>query len=104
MPAKTFYHKIYELTKQIPRGKVTTYQELANTLNSKAYRVVGSAMRCNLNAPIVSCHRVVKSNSKVGNYSGVGGIKKKIQMLKKEGVEVVDGKVDLKKYLHRFNS
>ncbi|MBS3158729.1 MGMT family protein [Candidatus Woesearchaeota archaeon] len=100
--AKTFYQQIYGFTKQIPRGKVTTYKELAHALSSKAYRAVGSAMRCNENAPIVPCHRVIKSNGDVGNYSAAGSIKKKIEMLRKEGVEVVDGKVDLKKYLHKF--
>lgn len=102
MQTARFYHRIYALTTKIPCGKVTTYKELACALNSKAYRAVGSAMRCNENAPIVPCHRVVKSNGKVGNYSAVGGVKKKIELLRKEGVEVVDGKIDLEKYLYRF--
>lgn len=102
MQKETFYNKIYDRTKQIPKGRVTTYKELARALNSKAYRAVGSAMRCNPNAPIVPCHRVVCSDGKVGNYSAVGGVKKKIELLRDEGVDVIDGMVDLKKYLHRF--
>ena len=98
----SFYGKIYALTKKIPRTKVTTYKELAQTLNSKAYRAVGAAMKCNPNAPTVPCHRVIYSDGNVGNYSAAGGVKKKIKMLRKEGVEAVDGKIDLKKYLHRF--
>ncbi len=99
---RNFYEKVYALTKKIPRSKVTTYKELAHALNSKAYRAVGAAMKCNPNAPIVPCHRVIYSDGNVGNYSAAGGVKKKIERLRKERVRVVDGKIDLKKYLHRL--
>ena len=68
-----FYKKVYSLLKKVPKGRVTTYSDIAKALRSKAYRAVGTAMRLNENAPVVPCHRVVKSDEKVGNYSGKGG-------------------------------
>ena len=102
MKQKNFNERCYSVLKKVPKGKVTTYKLLAKALNSKAYRAVGAAMKCNPNAPTVPCHRVIYSDGNVGNYSAAGGVKKKIKMLRKEGVEAVDGKIDLKKYLHRF--
>ncbi|HQJ58151.1 MAG TPA: MGMT family protein, partial [Candidatus Pacearchaeota archaeon] len=84
------------------KGKVTTYKEIARKLNSKAYRAVGNAMNKNPYAPKVPCHRVVKSNGEVGGFAF--GVKKKIEMLKKEGVYIdKNNKIDLKEYLFKFN-
>ena len=98
----TFHERCYNILKRVPRGKVTTYQSLAHILGSRAYRAVGSAMRKNPHAPIVPCHRVVKSDGGIGNYSGEGGVAQKILLLKKEGVIVTNGRVDLKKYEWKF--
>ena len=97
---KSFNERCYQVLKKVPKGRVTTYREIAKTLKSKAYRAVGTAMRKNPYAPKVPCHRVVKSTGEVGKFAS--GTKKKITMLKKEGVDVVNGKVDLKKYLYKF--
>ena len=98
-----FYQKVYSLLKKVPKGKVTTYKDLAKALHSKAYRAVGTAMRLNKNAPIVPCHRVVNSDGSVGYYSGKGGIKVKIILLEKEGVEVKNNKIEnFKKKLFKF--
>lgn len=97
---KTFNDQCYEILRQVPKGKVTTYQELAKALNTKAYRAVGNAMNKNPYAPEVPCHRVVKSNGEIGGFAS--GTKKKIQMLKKEGIEISAGKVDLGRYLYQF--
>ena len=58
-----FSEKVYQKLKEVPKGYVTTYKELALSLNCKAYRAVGNALNKNPYAPIVPCHRVVKSNS-----------------------------------------
>jgi O6-methylguanine-DNA--protein-cysteine methyltransferase len=50
---KTFTDKVYELLKRVPKGRVTTYKELAHALDSKAYRGVGQALRTNPYAPEV---------------------------------------------------
>ena len=57
-------------------------------------------MNKNPHAPKVPCHRVVKSDGFVGGFAS--GTRNKIKMLKNEGVEVINGKVDLNKYLYRF--
>jgi len=97
---KTFNDRCYELLKKVPKGKVTTYKEIAKALNSKGYRAVGNAMNKNPYSPEVPCHRVVGSNGQMTGY--VNGINEKIKMLKKEGVEIKNGKVDLRKYMHKM--
>ena len=99
--SKTFDQRCYELLLQIPKGKVTTYGEIAHALGTKAYRAVGQALNRNPNLVEVSCHRVVKSNGEVGGYAG--GLSRKIELLRQEGVDVSeDGEVDLSKYLYVF--
>lgn len=97
----SFNERCYKILKKVPKGKVTTYKELAKKLNMKAYRAVGNAMNKNPYAPIVPCHRVVKSDGRVGGFAE--GQSKKIKMLKSEGVEIDENKkIDLKKYLYKF--
>lgn len=99
---KSFNEKCYSILVKVPKGKVTTYKEIARKLNSKAYRAVGNAMNKNPYAPKVPCHRVVKSNGEVGGFAF--GVNKKIEMLKKEGVYIdKNNKIDLKEYLFKFN-
>ena len=93
---KSFNEKVYEILKKVPKGKVTTYKVLANKLNTKAYRAVGNAMNKNPYAPQVPCHRVIKSNGEVGGFAT--GTMNKIKLLKKEGVKIEKGKIDIKKY------
>ena len=97
---KSFSEKCYEVLGKVPRGKVTTYKEIAKKINSKAYRAVGNSMNKNPYSPKIPCHRVVKSNGEVGGFAS--GTKNKIKILKKEGVEIKKEKVDLKKYLFKF--
>jgi methylated-DNA-[protein]-cysteine S-methyltransferase len=103
MKSKTvFNEKCYSILRKVPKGKVTTYKEIARKLNSKAYRAVGNAMNHNPYAPSVPCHRVVNSNGNIGGFAS--GIKKKIEMLRKEGIEINNkNKIDLKKSFYRFN-
>lgn len=99
-----FSERCYKILRKVPRGKVTTYSEIARSLKSKAYRAVGNAMNKNPTSGSstgkVPCHRVVKSNGEVGGFAS--GTRKKISMLKKEGIKIVKGKIDFNKYLHRF--
>lgn len=88
---KSFAERCYDLLRRVPKGRVTTYGEIARALKSKGFRAVGMAMNKNPYAPEVACHRVVCSDGKIGGFAS--GVKKKILMLKEEGVDVVDGKV-----------
>ena len=90
-----------ELLRQIPKGKVTTYREIARVLDSQAYRAVGRAMAKNRDLVVVPCHRVVCSDGKVGGYAN--GIDLKIKLLEREGIPILKRKVvDLKSVLYRF--
>lgn len=99
-----FYERVWRKCKKIPKGRVTTYREIAHALNTKAYRAVGTALRKNPYSPYVPCHRVVNSDGRVGKYSGKGGKKGKISMLRGEGIKIKDGKVDLRKCRFTFSS
>tara|TARA_Y100000310_G_C20650058_1_gene798878 strand:- start:306 stop:620 length:315 start_codon:yes stop_codon:yes gene_type:complete len=102
----TFFNRVYDLCKEIPRGKVTTYGAIAKKLNSKAYRLVGQALRNNPNAPIVPCHRVVNFKGEIHGFGGETKGEKldeKAELLKGEGVRVKEGRVlDFEKFLHKF--
>lgn len=98
---RSFNERCYAVLKKIPKGKITTYKEIAKALNSKAYRAVGKAMNKNPHSPLVPCHRVINSNGKLGGFAS--GLKNKIKMLKKEGIEINNGKIILDKYLYKFN-
>ena len=102
MPNK-FSEAVWKLCSKIPRGKVTTYKEIATALHTKAYRAVGNSLKNNPFAPTVPCHRVVASDGTLGGYNGRLNSKKKISLLKKEGVRFIDGKIDgFQKKLHKF--
>ena len=97
---ESFNESCYKILRKVPRGKVTTYSNVAKALRSKAYRAVGNAMNKNPYSPEVPCHRVIKSNGEVGGFAS--GTRKKISMLRKEDVKIEKGKIDLKKYLYKF--
>ena len=63
-----FNQQCYKLLSQIPKGKISTYKEIAKALNTKAYRAVGNAMAKNPNPIIVPCHRVINNNGLIGGY------------------------------------
>lgn len=99
-----FQKKVHKALHLIPKGKVTTYAEIAKFLQTKAFRAVGTAIGKNPNAPKCPCHRVVPSSGKIGKYSGKGGIATKIKLLTKEGVFVQDGKIkNFEEVLFRFS-
>lgn len=91
------YEITYDLLRQIPRGKVSTYGALARALGDiRASRAVGMMLHVNPydDAP---CYRVVHSDGRIGGYAT--GVEKKIRMLQNDGIEIRDGKIDLTTYL-----
>lgn len=99
----SFAEKCYELLKLIPEGKVTTYREMANALNTKAWRAVGTAMAKNSKLIVIPCHRVVRSDGSVGEYAL--GTERKSELLSSEGVNIANGKVvNLDRHFHSFST
>lgn len=93
MVVTDFQYKVYELLAQIPAGKVSSYAQLANALQS-APRAVGGALRNNPLAPEVPCHRIISATGHIGGYKGdwhnaPSGINRdrKRELLKEEGVD-----------------
>jgi O-6-methylguanine DNA methyltransferase len=69
--ATEFSERVWKLVGKIPKGKVTTYGGIAGRLGRPgAGRAVGQALKRNPHAPIVPCHRVVKSDGGLGGYGG----------------------------------
>ena len=84
--------KVYKKLLQVPKGKVTTYGELAKAVGLKnGQRAIGMIMKKNLFPVIVTCHRVVKSDGKIGGYAY--GERVKSKMLANEGIKIKDGKI-----------
>jgi O-6-methylguanine DNA methyltransferase len=78
-----FTQKVYEIVKKIPKGKVLTYKEVAKRAgNEKASRAVGNILHKNHN-PEIPCHRVIRSDGKLGGYNK-GAVEKR-KKLKEEG-------------------
>lgn len=97
-----FQDKVLKLTSMIPRGKITTYGEIARVL-STAPQAVGQALKNNPNPIVIPCHRVVKSDGNIGGFSMDGGIQKKIELLEKEGIRVVNNRIiDFEKVLFKY--
>ena len=81
---KSFTEKVYDVVRKIPKGKVMTYGEVAKKIGSPgASRAVGTVLSKNYN-PEVPCHRVIRSDGKIGNYNR-GGIEEKRKILQREG-------------------
>lgn len=82
----TFREKVFKVVSKIPKGKVLSYKQVAIRVGSpKAFRAVGNILNKNPYKS-VPCHRVIKSDGRVGGYAL--GTKKKIAILQKEGVEI----------------
>ena len=88
---KNFKKRVYEVVKGIPKGEIMTYKEIAQKADfPKTWRAVGNVLNKNRNLKI-PCHRVIKSNGKIGGFNR--GIKKKIALLKREGIEIKNKRV-----------
>ncbi|MFP3318789.1 MAG: MGMT family protein, partial [Thermoplasmata archaeon] len=83
------YNELYSLVKQIPKGRVTTYGDLALALGDiVASRAVGKMLSENPEPMEIPCHRVVMSDGSLGGFTHLEGIIKKIEILRNEGVEI----------------
>lgn len=91
--------RIYEAVKKIPKGHVATYGQIAEMAgNPRMSRAVGNALHKNPDPLHIPCFRVVNSKGELAGAFAFGGGKAQEELLREDGVEVVDGKVDLEKY------
>ena len=92
--------RIYALVKQIPRGRVATYGQIAEQLGNKGLsRIVGNALHYNPDPSQIPCHRVVNARGEVSPMFAFGGGEAQRRMLEQEGIVFQDnGKIDLTKY------
>ena len=84
-----FQQIVWKYLKTIPKGTVKTYKEVAIGIKRpKSARAVANACGKNPYAPKIPCHRVIRSDGGPGGYSGRGGIKKKLELLRSEKVKI----------------
>ncbi len=96
----TFFEAVYEYVKTVPRGKVVTYGMIARAIgHPRAARQVGNALHHNPTPVVVPCHRVVNREGRLAPAFAFGGLDVQARLLEGEGVEVIDGYVDLDIYL-----
>ncbi len=90
--------RIYEAVKKIPKGKVATYGQVAAMAgNPRMARAVGNALHNNPDPENVPCYRVVNSKGELAGAFAFGGEDVQAQLLKEDGIDVKDGRVDLEK-------
>lgn len=96
---KSSYEKIYEVVRQIPRGKVATYGQVAALAGNRRWaRVVGYALHVNPDPEGIPCYRVVNRLGEVSPAFAFGGGNRQIELLAADGISCPDGVVDLKTY------
>ena len=96
---KATFNRIYEVVKQIPYGKVATYGQVAALAGNKKWaKVVGYALHVNPDPENIPCYRVVNRFGEVSKAFAFGGENRQIELLQAEGIEFMDGKVDMDKF------
>lgn len=96
---KSTFDLIYDVVKQIPKGKVATYGQVASLAGNRRWaRVVGYALHANPDPENIPCHRVVNRLGEVSKAFAFGGENRQIALLESEGVVVEEYRVDLDKY------
>jgi methylated-DNA-[protein]-cysteine S-methyltransferase len=101
-----FENRVYEVVSQIPRGKISTYRDIARVLSIASPRAICQALRRNPYAPQVPCHRVVCADGRIGGFYGETAgslIEQKMRMLREEGVILHEDRIDLEKCLHDWH-
>ncbi len=94
------FEKIYKVVKRIPYGKVATYGQIAMLAgNPRWSRVVGYALHVNPDPDSIPCFRVVNRFGEPSPAFAFGGKNTQIMLLEGEGVQFIDGRVDMKNFL-----
>ena len=89
MNGTKFQLKVWKYLKTIPKGTVKTYKQVAIAIKKpKSARAVANACGKNPYPPKIPCHRVIRSDGGLGGYSGRGGIKTKLRLLRSEKIHI----------------
>lgn len=90
----TFFEKVYQIVRQIPPGKVTSYGAIAKYLGAaRSARMVGWAMNSSHNLPDIPAHRVVNRSGLLTGKHHFEGTNLMQQLLENEGIIVKDNKI-----------
>ena len=93
------FARIYDVVRQIPRGKVATYGQVAALAGNRRWaRVVGYALHANPDPEGIPCYRVVDREGRVSRAFTFGGENRQIQLLEADGIPCPDGQVDLTRW------
>lgn len=91
--------QVYEFLRTIPKGKVVTYKQVAKHLGDAHFaRAVGNILHANPDPDYYPCFRVVNREGRLAEHFGDGGKDGQKKRLEQDGIEVINYKVDLKKY------
>jgi methylated-DNA-protein-cysteine methyltransferase-like protein len=95
--------EVFEIVKKIPKGKVSTYKDIAIALGNKNLaRVVGNILHTNIDKYGIPCYKVVTSQGRLSKSYALGGITEQKRLLENDGIVVENDHVKLTKYL--FNN
>ena len=93
------FERIYEIVKQIPKGRVASYGQVARLAgNARMARVVGYALHVNPDPETIPCHRVVNRSGGLAAAFAFGGEQRQKILLSAEGVGFIGDEVDMKQY------
>ncbi len=96
---KNTFERIYDVVRQIPRGTVATYGQIAALAGNRRWaRVVGYALHVNPDPEHIPCHRVVTKDGNVSSAFAFGGENRQIELLEAEGVRFKEGHVIMEEY------
>lgn len=96
---KNYKDKIYEYLTTIPNGKVVTYKQIATYLgNPYLARYVGNVLHENPDPIKYPCYKVVNSKGELAEHFAYGGLNGQKERLEKDNIEIINYKIDLKKY------
>ena len=99
MKSKNSFERIYEVVRQIPRGCVATYGQVAALAGNRRWsRVVGFALHVNPDPDGIPCYRVVNRLGEVSSAFPFGGENRQIALLEADGIPCPDGQVDLTRW------
>ena len=100
MKSQNTFERIYAVVRRIPYGRVATYGQIARMAGNPHWsQVVGYALHVNPDPENIKCYRVVNRFGEVSRAFAFGGENAQIHLLEAEGIKLIDGKVDLDKYL-----